>query len=84
MLSKPAPSSDQWRRGVDRGHANDNAGLSDPVEADGALAFRNEPDPENVSDSGSLSGRYLPFRLILLLALAFFAILAVCWSLWGQ
>jgi hypothetical protein len=84
MQSKPAPSSDPLRRGVDRGHANDNAGLTDPVAAERALAFRNEPDPDNASDSGSLSERYLPFRLVLSLAVVVLVALAVSWLLWGR
>ena len=80
MQFQPAPSSDPLRRGVDRGHANDNAGLSDPVAAERAPK---DLDPEEVSDSGSLSERYLPFRLILSLAVAFLVVLAISWSLWG-
>ncbi len=52
------------------------------AERDSAL--RNQLDPGNLAPVGRLWTRYFPFPLLLLLALAFFAILAVCWSLWEQ
>ncbi len=100
MPFKSAPPSDQLRRGEDRGRQGDKDDFWDPVappfgeDEDAAgrspfaterePAFRKEPDPESVPDVGGLLGRNTPFPLILLLALAFFAILAICWSLWGR
>ena len=68
-----APAKDQ---------AKDQAAESSSDPERGA-GLRNKRRARGLAGFGRLWMRYFPFPLLLSLALAFFVVLAVCWSLWA-